>query len=76
MHSRGFDLDSRVMKLARNLATALALAGLFASGACQKDSDKKKDPPGRPIVKDKPKDKKDEKPKDDKPKRGKKPDEY
>ena len=69
------------------LAIFLAVFGVTALGALpddsavvyaqkKKDSDKKKDPPGRPIVKDKPNDKKDEMPKDDKPKRGKKPDEY
>ena len=69
------------------LAIFLAVFGVTAFGSLpvdsavvyaqkRKDDDKKKDPPGRPIVKDKPKDKKDEKPRDDKPKRGKKPDEY
>ncbi|HSE99123.1 MAG TPA: hypothetical protein VLD57_12720 [Blastocatellia bacterium] len=68
------------------LAIFLAMFGVTTLGtlpsdctavyAQKKGGDKKKDPPGPPVVRDKPKDKPgDSKPKDDKPRKGKKPDE-
>jgi hypothetical protein len=68
------------------LAILISVFGITALGTLPADcsvvyaqkkdkGDKKKDPPGPPVVREKPKEKKDDKPKDDKPKRGKKPDE-
>lgn len=67
------------------LTIFMAVFGVTAIGTLPSDStavyaqkkgdNKKKDPPGPPVVRDKPKDKSgDNKPKNDKPKKGKKPD--
>ncbi|HWP43620.1 MAG TPA: hypothetical protein VNO14_10325 [Blastocatellia bacterium] len=68
------------------LAILIAVFGITALGSLpvdcsvaytqKKEDKKKKDPPGPPVVRDKPKEKPKDNKKNDKPKKGKKPGEY